>query len=199
MPSRRAVLLLPVLAAACETAPEPAVVLAGPMRFDYLTPLPLNVASIEVGRDTPPPMGGDVGARLSPGPAEAVRIMARDRLIAVGTTGTARVTVTQSALVPGRDSLTCLLGCRLDILSAEGERLGFVEAQSRRVVTGPDAARPRAAEALLRQTMDDLNVEFEFQLRRALKDWLVQAPPGQDGTLAAPPPAAVEMEDLPRR
>lgn len=199
MPSRRAVLLLPFLAAACGTTPEPAIVPAGPMRYDYLTPLTLNVATIEVSEASPTVAGGDVGARLSPNPAEAVRIMGRDRLFAVGSTGTARFTVTQAALAQGRESLTCLLGCRLDILSAEGERLGFVEAQSRRVVSGPDAERPRAAEALLRQTMDDLNVEFEFQLRRALKDWLVQAPPGQDGTLAAPPPAAVETEQLPKR
>ena len=98
----------------------------------------------------------------------------------------------------GRSSLTCLLGCRLEILSPHGSRLGFVEAQSRRAVTGPDAARPRAAEALLRSAMDDLNVEFEFQLRRALRDWLVKGTPGPDGTLPAAPPGGVTVKELPR-
>ena len=124
--------------------------------------------------------------------------MARDRLLAVGTTGEARFVVTQAAMIQGRDSLTCLVGCRLEILSAEGQRLGFVEAQSRRAVSGSDAGRPRAAEALLRNAMDDLNVEFEFQLRRALKDWLVKVTPGPDGSLPAAPPAGVTVEELPK-
>lgn len=198
MPTRRAALLLPLAAAACGT-PEPAFVPPGPMRFGHLTPLTLNVAAIEVAEGGPPPQTGDVGARLSPSPAEAVRIMGRDRLVAVGTTGQGRFAVTHAALVQGRDSLTCLVGCRLEILSAEGQRLAFVEAQSRRAVSGTDAGRPRAAEALLRQAMDDLNVEFEFQLRRALRDWLVRVTPGPDGTLPAAPPAGVTREDLPRR
>jgi hypothetical protein len=169
------------------------------MRFSHLTALPLNVAEIEVAEGGPPPQPGDVGARIAPSPTEAVRIMGRDRLLAVGTTGQGRFTVSQAALVQGRDSLTCLIGCRLEILSAEGQRMAFVEAQSRRAVTGQDATRPRAAEALLRQAMDDLNVEFEFQLRRALRDWLVQVVPGTDGTLPPPPPSeGVTQEELPR-
>src|SRR3954451_13184266 len=197
MPSRRALLLLPLAAAACGT-PEAAYVPPGPMRFDHLIPLSLNVATIEVTEGAPPAQAGDIGARLLPSPAEAVRTMARDRLLAVGTTGEARFAVTHAAMIQGRDSLTCLVGCRLEILSAEGQRLGFVEAQSRRAVSGSDAGRPRAADALLRNAMDDLNVEFEFQLRRALKDCLVKVTPGPDGSLPAAAPAGVTVEDLPR-
>ncbi|MFC7476397.1 hypothetical protein ACFQS7_18670 [Dankookia sp. GCM10030260] len=197
MPNRRALLLLPLAVAACST-PDPAYVPPGPMRFNHLTPLSLNVAAIEVAPGGPPSQSGDIGARLLPSPVEAVRTMAQDRLIAVGTTGEARFVVTQAAMVQGRDSLTCLVGCRLEILSAEGQRLGFVEAQSRRAVSGTDAGRPRAAEALLRQAMDDLNVEFEFQLRRALKDWLVRLTPGPDGSLPEAPPAGVTVEQLPK-
>ena len=47
MPTRRTALLLPLPFAACST-PEPAYVPPGPMRFGYLTPLPLNVAAVEV-------------------------------------------------------------------------------------------------------------------------------------------------------
>lgn len=197
MPTRRALLLLPFAAAAC-AAPEPAHVPPGPVRFDHLTPLSLNVAAVEVAPGGPPPQAGDIGARLLPSPLEAVRIMGRDRLLAVGTTGEARFVVSQAAMIQGRDSLTCLVGCRLEILSAEGQRVGFVEAQSRRAVSGADAGRPRAAEALLRNAMDDLNVEFEFQLRRALKDWLVKGTPGPDGTLPAAPPGGVTVEELPK-
>lgn len=199
MPNRRAVLLLPLLVAACSGRLDPAPVPPGPLGFRHLTPLALNVASIEIPEEaaqpaTPP----DVGAQLSPTAAEAVRIMARDRLVAVGTSGQAVFTVTQAQVTQGRDQLTCLLGCRLEVLSPLGSRLGFVEAAARRAVSGPDANRPRAAEALLRQAMDDLNVEFEFQVRRNLGDWLSAAVPGPDGGMAAPGPASVGREDLPR-
>ncbi|MBK1661998.1 hypothetical protein [Paracraurococcus ruber] len=202
MPSRRVALLLPLalppfVLGACG-GPEPAFVPPGPMRFGHLTPLPLNVAAVEVLPGGPPPQAGDIGARLAPSPAEAVRIMGQDRLLAVGTAGEARFAVTQAALVQGRDSLTCLVGCRLEILSPAGERQGFVEAQSRRAVSGREAERPRAAEALLRNAMDDLNVEFEFQLRRALRDWLVRVVPGPDGTLPAPAQPGVAVEELPK-
>ena len=198
MPDRRAVLLLPLLAAACGGRQDPVPIPPGPLSFRHLTPLPLNVATIQVAEDSPPAQPNDVGARLSPSAAEAVRIMARDRLLAVGTTGQANFAVTQAQVLQGQESLTCLLACRLEILSQLGSRLGFVEAQSRRAVNGPDATRPRAPEALLRQTMDDLNVEFEFQLRRNLRDWIAAVAPGPDGGMPAPGPADVGREDLPR-
>jgi len=198
MPDRRAVLLLPLLAAACGGRQDPVPIPPGPLSFRHLTPLPLNVANIQIAEDSPSAQPNDVGARLSPSAAEAVRIMARDRLLAVGTTGQANFAVTQAQVLQGQESLTCLLACRLEILSQLGSRLGFVEAQSRRAVNGPDATRPQAPEALLRQTMDDLNVEFEFQLRRNLRDWIAAVAPGPDGGMPAPGPADVGREDLPR-
>jgi hypothetical protein len=88
---------------------------------------------------------------------------------------------------------------RLEIASAEGQRVGFVEAQARRQRTLPggssEAARRRAAEETVRQAMEELNVEFEFQIRRALRDWLVE------GAAAPPPlgaPGGIQREDLPR-
>jgi len=197
MPSRRAMLLLPILAAACADR-SPVPVPPGPIGYRHLTPLPLNVASLEITEADPPQPVGDIGGRERTRPAEAMRIMARDRIVTVGTSETAVFTPTQAQLVQGRDSLSCLLACRLEILSPLGSRLAFVEAGSRRAVAGPEAARPRAAEALLRQTMDDLNVEFEFQLRRTLRDWVSAVVPTADGGLAAPGPAGVAREDLPR-
>ena len=194
MSTRRAALLLPLAAAACG-GPEPVPLPPGPMGFSHLTPLTLNVAAIDVAAGAPPTQLGDIGGRLLPSPAEAVRLMGRERLFAVGTTGDARFVVTHAAMIQGRDSLTCLVGCRLEIRSAEGQRLGFVEAQSRRAVSGSDAGRPRAPDALLRNAMDDLNVEFEFQLRRTLRDWLVKGP---DGAPPAVPPAGVTVEELPK-
>lgn len=197
MPNRRILLLLPVLASACGTK-DPVPIPPGPIGYRHLTPLPLNVAAIEISEVDPPAPLGDIGARERTTPAAAIRIMAQDRLLTVGSTGLAVFAVTQAQLVEGRESLSCLLGCRLEIRSALGSRLGFVEAQSRRAVNGPEAERPRAPEALLRRTMDDLNVEFEFQVRRNLRDWISAVVPGPDGGLPAPGPGGVTQEELPR-
>ncbi len=196
MPRRGALLLVPLLAACGTGRPEPVPIPPGPLSFRHLTPLPLNLANVEIAEEAPPAPAGDIGSRLSPSAAEAVRIMARDRLVLVGTTGQANFTVTRAQLLAGRESLVCDLGCRLEIMSSLGSRLGFVEAESRRAVSGPDATRPRAPDALLRQAMDDLNVEFEFQLRRNLRDWISASVPGPEGGMAAPGPAGVAREDL---
>ncbi|WP_043339376.1 hypothetical protein [Belnapia moabensis] len=197
MPDRRGVLLLPLLAAACGGRPEPVPLPPGPLGYKYLSPLALNVAAIDIAEEAPPPVPGDIGARLSPSAPEAVRIMARDRLIAVGTTGQARFIVSQAQVIQRADALTCLLGCRLEVLSGLGSRVGFAEAAVTRSVSGPEAKRPNAPEALLRRAMDDLNVEFEFQLRRALKDWIAAVAPNADGGMAAPSPGQVGVEELP--
>ncbi|WP_043362621.1 hypothetical protein [Belnapia sp. F-4-1] len=196
MPDRRSILLLPLLAAACAGRPEPVPLPSGPLGYKYLSPLPLNVTGIDIAEEAPSPVPGDVGARLTPSAPEAVRIMARDRLIATGTTGQARFTVSQAQVIQSQDALTCLLGCRLEILSGLGSRVGFAEAAVTRSVSGPEAKRPNAPEALLRRAMDDLNVEFEFQLRRALKDWISPIASDADGGMAAPGPGQVGVEDL---
>lgn len=163
------------------------------MAWTHLTPLPLDVAALEVVPSAPPPPPGDIGPLLSPTPADAVRSMARDRLSAIGGSGQAVFLVTAASLVrePG-GALRCSLGCRLDIAGKGGEDgPGFLEAAAQRGVSGAEASRPQAADLLLRRTMDDLNVEFEFQLRRNLRRWLATvAPPG-----AAIPPA-VGREEL---
>jgi len=195
MPRRRALLLLPLLAAcAGEEAASPIAVLPpGPIEYKHLTQLPFKVAVVEVTPTVPVAAPDDIGARLRPTPLDAMRTMARDRLVAAGATGQASFTIGQAAMVQTAGTLHCLLGCRLDIFDAEGQPRGHVEAAARRSRSGAQPDRPETAALLLRETMDDLNVEFEFQIRRVLKDWLVQANP--DGGAA---PGLVEKEELPR-
>ncbi len=154
-----------------------------PMSWTHLAPWP------------PPSPPGDVGPLLSPPPDEAVRSMGRDRLSALGSSGQAVFRTTAASLVQERGpALRCSLACRLDIAGKGGEEgPAFVEAAAQRSVSGSDAARPQAGDLLLRRTMEDLNVEFEFQVRRGLRRWLVAAVP-EGG--AVPPP--VGREDLPR-
>ena len=195
--ARRPFVLLPLpfLAAAC-ARPEPPPP-RPPMSWTHLTPLPLDVAALEIVPSSPPSPPGDVGPLLSPTPADAVRSMARDRLSAAGASGQAVFSATAASLVrePG-GVLRCSLGCRVDIAGKGGEDgSGFMEAAAQRAVSGADASRPRAADLLLRQTMEDLNVEFEFQLRRNLRRWLVTVAPAAGGGTAVPPP--VSREELP--
>jgi hypothetical protein len=207
---RRLLAGLPLLVAGCATGgrePEPLPPLVTGYR--HLTPLRLNVAEIEILDPAPAAVRVDEPAPVRP-EREMIR-MAQDRLVAMGTEGRARFLVQLAEFrrerlgggglfsgEPG-ERLTCRLNCRLEILSGEGGRVGFVEAEARSQRLVPNgsslAARRRAAEEVVRQAMEELNVEFEFQIRRALRAWLVEgnAPP------AAPVgPGGIEREDLPR-
>jgi hypothetical protein len=197
---RRALLLAAGVPAACagdEPPPRP----LDPIGYAFLTPLPLNVATIEIAPENPPPVPGDIGARLVPTPVEAVRIMGRDRLTAVGTEGRAVFAASRASITPAGGGLACVVACRLEVLDSSGERRGFVTAEARASVSGSEANRPQAAERLLRRAMDGLNVEFEFQLRRNLRDWLATVPPGAPGGAGGAggtSPGEVTREDLPR-
>jgi hypothetical protein len=207
---RRLLVGLPLLVAACATGgsePEPLPPLVTGYR--HLTPIRLNVAEIEVADPPPGVVRVDEPAPLRP-EREMMR-MAGDRLVAMGTEGRGRFLVQVAEFrrertgggglfsgEPG-ERLTCRMNARLEILSGDDRRVGFVEAEARRqrgVTDGATpAARRRAAEEVVRLAMDDLNVELEFQIRRALRAWLVEgnAPP------AAPVgPGGIEREDLPR-
>jgi hypothetical protein len=207
MIERRAALLLPAALAACANEPPRPQPVEGPeISYTYLPPLRLDVASIEIDPGNPFPAPGDFGPQLRPPAVEAVRIMGRDRLAAAGTQNTARFTVLAAQVLraapPPRgglfapeplDQLAGRFACRLEILGPSGERLGFCEAEARRVRPAEPlpAARLRAAESLMRLAMFDLNTEFEFQLRRALRPFLA------DGAPAAASPGPVQREELP--
>jgi hypothetical protein len=86
--------------------------------------------------------------------------------------------------------------CQVEIISSEDAILATTSAEATRAVTGPvrDAAeRAELAERAVKLAGQDLNVEFEFQVRRHLRNWLqLVASPGE--TLPQP----VEREALPR-
>jgi hypothetical protein len=207
MLDRRSLLLaLPLGAAACAggsdgPAPLPPLVTG----YRHLTPLRLNVGAIDIVPPAPDAVRVDQPAPLRPD-AEARR-MAEERLVAAGSAGQARFLTQQAEFLRARQAgtggffsgeagerLTCRIRVRLEIVNAEGQRVGFVEAEARRERTtgsgGSAASRNVAAEEVVRQTMEALNVEFEFQIRRSLRGWLVET--------ATPPPGSVEREDLPR-
>ncbi len=201
-------LALPVALAACASGddlPLPPLVSG----YRHLTPLRLNVLEVEI--PDPAPGVVNVAASATLRPDTEMRRMGQERLVPVGTTGRARFLMIRARFaresLPRSGGLTslftgepgerfsCEMACRIEVMSAEGVRLGFAEAEARRTQTVADgasaAARGRAAEEVVRLAMETLNVEFEFQIRRALRAWLVEG--NQPLT-----PAPVQREDLVR-
>jgi hypothetical protein len=202
--SRRAALGGLLAATACARPDEPPPVPAGPPSYSHLTPLRLAVGRIEIQ-----PATDAATTRVMPPaplvPADVVRIMAQDRLSAAGGPGVARFRTQIASLTrepsagggvftAATERLTCTLRCRIEIRAEDGSPAGFAEAEVRRASVRPagsPAERARAAEEIVRAAGADLNVEFEFQLRRNLRAALAPAP---GATPAAPPPAAAPTE-----
>lgn len=182
-------LLLSLLAAVGCTSGGPAPREAfPPLRYGYLTPLHLNVASIEVAPGFVPAPGGP--AALSPvSPIAALEQMAHDRLRADGSSGRAVFVIDDASLTPMPGGLSGSMAVHLDILTGDGQRAAYAEARVSQVYNGPTDDMRAVAYDLVKQMMERMNVELEFQVRRTLHDWL------QD-TETAPPPAAVQQQDL---
>jgi hypothetical protein len=183
---RRALLVSPLLLAGCGGG-TPMRRDFPPLRYDYLAPLRLNVANVELG---PPPQPGPLDASNPAPPGPALLQMAQDRLAAGGSSGRAVFTIDQADISRIPNGIEGALAVHLDVLSPEGTRAGFAEARVSRRAVGIGSDLRGALYDMTRQMMDDMNVEFEFQVRRALKDWL------QDVS-TAPPPAPVEQQPLP--
>ena len=182
---RRLALLLPLWAAACDGGP-PLRTTFPPLRTDYLAPLQLGVASIDVSA-LPPPNPLDDQNPAPPGPA--LQQLVRDRLVAAGGPGKLLVTLDDATIAKGGDTLVGSLRLRLDIADADGSNAGYAEARVSRRTTGIGDDLRAALYDLTKQMLDAMNVELEFQLKQNLRQ-LLQAPQ------TAPAPAPVEQQDL---
>src|SRR3954447_23672005 len=96
--TRRLALLLPVIVAACG-APEEPLTNFQPLRYDYLPPIGLNVAAIDI-RQQYFPSGArpDVTAQDPVPPIAALKAMAQDRLKAYGTSNRAIFSILDATL-----------------------------------------------------------------------------------------------------
>jgi hypothetical protein len=184
---RRTALLLPLLLAACSGDDLAQRTEFPALHYDYLTPLRLNVATVDVP-DAPPP--GPLDAVNPAPPGQTLRRMALDRIGAGGATGRAVFVVDQASITQAGDGLSGVMAVHLDVLRPDGGRAAYAEARVTRQATLPRRAElPAALYDMTRAMMDDMNVELEFQARRSLHDWLQSAE-------AAPAPAPVQQQDL---
>jgi hypothetical protein len=202
---RRAFLALPLLAACAHEQPAGPFVPPGPPSYGHLTPLRLKVGTLEIQE------GGSGTAFLVAEsaplqPADVMLRMAQDRLSAAGGPGKARFLIQTASLTreggasggvfsPASETFRCVMRCQVEIISSEEAILATTSAEATRVATGSvrDAGeRGALADRAVKLAGQDLNVEFEYQLRRHLRAWLqLVAAPGE--TLPQP----VEREALP--
>ncbi|MGA3402907.1 MAG: hypothetical protein ABSC95_27160 [Acetobacteraceae bacterium] len=187
--TRRASLLLPFLLAACGHEERQNFPL---LRYNYLPPIRLNVAQFTVEqRFYPSGLAPDITALAPVHPVEALRAMAEDRLQALGTSGQAVFGITNASLTRQGDMIACALAVVLEIYPTPGLRSGFAQANASRQHTGPVDDLRGALYDITKATMDAMNVEFEYQVRRNLEPWLVPAagmlPPVQQQPLDTSP------------
>jgi hypothetical protein len=204
--TRRFALLLPLAFAACGEAEEQAF---DPLRYNYLPPIQLNVASIAVEqRFVPSGVDPDVTNQDPVPPIEALKAMGNDRLQAFGTANKAIFAILDASLTRQNDVVTGAFAVSLTILDDSGTQLGFAEArvQSRHAGRTGDL-RPTLYE-MTKAMMSDMNVEFEYQIRRNLKSFLTtgaapdtpveQAPLDQPPQQQSPQPPPSEQQPAPQ-
>jgi len=188
--TRRRALVLPLALAAC-VAEEPKVF--DPLRYNYLPPIQLNVASIAVEqRFIPSGVAPDVSGQDPEPPIGALTAMANGRLQAFGTANKAVYAILDASLTRENDVAAGSFAVSLTILDDGGTQLGFAEAR----VEGRHVGRIDDIRTVLydmtKSMMSDMNVEFEYQIRHNLKDYLTSAAapdtPVEQAPLAQPSP-----------
>lgn len=203
---RRAFLALPLLAACANGQPAGPFVPPGPPSYGHLTPLRLKVGTLEL-QEAGAGTAFFVDQSVPLQPAAVMLRMAQDRLSAAGGPGKARFLIQTASLTresgasggvfsPASETFRCVMRCQVEIISAEDATLATASAEATRVATGSvrdGGERAALAERAVKLAGQDLNVEFEYQLRRHLRAWLqLVAAPGESL------PQPVEREALPR-
>jgi hypothetical protein len=199
--NRRFVLLLPLALAACGGGYDDDNLVFAPLRYNDLPPIQVKVASIAIEqRFVPSGMPPDV-SNLDPAPpSEALKAMANDRLQAFGTANKAVFSVLDASMTRDDDEITGSLAVSLTILDDNGTRLGFAEAHVHSRHTGQAHDIRSVLYDMTKTMMNDMNIEFEYQIRHNLKAWLTDAAaPGTpveqaplDGSDSPQPPAPAD-------
>jgi hypothetical protein len=198
--SRRAVLLIPLALAACgddETvAPSPHDF--PPLRYGYLPQIPLNMQRVEIAEGSLATSADGEIISLSPiNVAETLYAMARDRLKPVAASGVATFRILNASIIRRRDTLNGVLAVRLEVRSDDGTSSGFAEARVMANHSGPISDQATAIYDMMKSMMDDMNVEFEYQLRNKLRPWIVDPTGAPPPPQPAPPPAPAAPQPLP--
>ena len=194
--NRRSLLLLPLALAACGDNDE---VTFNALRYNDLPPIQINVASIRIEqRFVPSGILPDVSNQDPAPPVEALKAMASDRLQAFGTANTAVFAILDATLTREGNVVLGSMAVSLTILDNSGTQIGFAQARVQSRHTGQLNHIRQVLYDLTKSMMIDMNIEFEYQIRRNLRTFLTntiapdtpveQAPLGQSPSSAQTPP-----------
>ncbi len=185
MLTRRRSLLLPMLLAACGQSQERREFT--PLHYSHLTPLPLNVAVIQVEQRYVPAVGSSDVSQYDPmPPLLALRNMAEERLQAMGTLGQAVFAIQNASLVQRGNTIIGNFAVELNIMTAPGVRTAYAQATSSGTYTGDLDDLPARLYDMTKDMMDRMNVEFEYQVRRSLGTWLLKPGAAQAPVMQQP-------------
>lgn len=198
--SRRSLLLLPLLVAGCggeESVPDG---FFEPLRYNYLPPIQLNVATVDiVQRFIPAGVPPDVTSKDPAPPIEALKAMANDRLQAFGTANRAEFSIIDATLTQVGDNVHGVMAVSLAILDNDGAQRGYATARVQRDHIGDISNIRQTLYDMTKTMMDDMNVEFEYQIRHNLKDWLTSPTAPDTPVQQAPLDQSDQPPDAPIR
>lgn len=177
---------------ACSTGPAVPTSFAR-LDYSYLPPITLKVAHIDFRDDYQPgPEAAKTIALAPEAPAAVLERMARERLVANGSPGSAVFVIRQASLNQVGDNLVGNMTAELNIRTSNGQRVGYAEATVSRSETAPSNETPDRMRAALydltKRMMDSMNVELQYQIQKSLPDWLAYAPGAAATGSVTPPP-----------
>lgn len=168
-----------------------------PLSFDYLPKIRLNVATVDVDPAWQPATVAN-GAHVEPlspvSPVAALRQMVQTRLVPVGASGHAVVVIEDASFIQRGGQYEGNLQLHLDVTTSDGAHSGYAKATvtaTRTLVEDLPAAARAALYDLVKRMMADMNAEFEYQIRKSLREYL------ETGAIGAPPAEPVQSQDLP--
>lgn len=165
-----------------------------PLSWSYLTKLRLNAAKLVID-DSWVPTGEarHVEYEAPERPVDALRQMALDRLEMDGSAGEADYTVENASIIKVHDHYDADFAVKLVLRDANGNALGTITAEakdSRTFISETPDAVQQDLYALVQKTMSDMNVDFEYEMRKNLAKYMFATKP------VAPNPASVQSLGL---
>lgn len=152
-----------------------------PLTYDYLTPIFFNVGQISVQNSTGTQQYPRDVTNLSPVlPAVALQNMANTRFQARGSAGKAVFTINRASLQEqGHNGIYGQMDATLDIYNNSNKKVGSVQASVNHTYDIDSSKGAASSKANLydatQKLMQDMNVELEFQIRKHLSSWIVDA------------------------
>jgi len=146
--------------------------------FQHLVPISLNVAKIELVDQSKSALGGKHVEHLFPtSPKKAISNWVRDRLVATGTSGLARVTILDASAVEEKltkksgvkgfftndqsEKYTANTSVKLDLFDGDSNLKGYTSAKASRYVTLAEDASLLDREKTWFEMIEDLMADFD--------------------------------------